>query len=143
MNKIKIKIIINLLNFCLGFILCIDIFYLQLGNLKFEIVLLTLIITTSFLVLCIKIEPNVPIQDLQNIRIIPKNYVKEYFDKINITEEITTEECCICYEKYQVKDKVVKIKNCIHYFHKECIKKSILVGNEKCPYCRSIIYMGL
>lgn len=45
-------------------------------------------------------------------------------------------ECSICLEKIENKDKTVL--SCKHVFHSECIIKSIDYNN-KCPYCRSFI----
>ncbi len=57
----------------------------------------------------------------------------------NISNEVLEEECCICYEKYKITDKIAKVK-CNHYFHLDCIKKSIeIVHNPNCPYCRCCI----
>ena len=28
--------------------------------------------------------------------------------------------CSICYEKYNKKNKIIKLNNCSHYFHKRC-----------------------
>jgi len=50
--------------------------------------------------------------------------------------DLQEEECSICLEIFQQKDKIL-ILPCYHFFHKECINKWISKNNGilKCPYC--------
>ena len=63
---------------------------------------------------------------LDNIK--PNNYSNNL--------EISLEECSICYEDIEEKDK--KILNCGHIFHNKCINNWIKI-NPICPYCRNYI----
>ena len=81
--------------------------------------------------------------------IIINNIIQELSDtSSDISEELDNEienselpECSICLLK--IKDnKIYKIKNCQHSFHKKCINKWKKTSNE-CPLCRGPIVSEL
>ena len=45
------------------------------------------------------------------------------------------EECSICLETYQARDKIVQL-TCNHIFHNDCIREWLLNKNNNCPMCR-------
>jgi len=47
----------------------------------------------------------------------------------------STEECSICLESYQEKDKIVQL-TCTHIFHKDCIREWLQNKQNNCPLCR-------
>ena len=46
------------------------------------------------------------------------------------------QRCDICLEKNN--KKFIKLNNCSHSFHEECVKNWIYEGNNTCPLCREI-----
>ena len=44
------------------------------------------------------------------------------------------EICCICVDK--IKENKVRLINCNHSFHKDCIEEWFRKGNLNCPICR-------
>jgi len=56
-------------------------------------------------------------------------------DKKEITEQLLfAEECVICLDLYEKKDKITKLE-CEHIFHHECIV-IWTKNNNSCPLCR-------
>eukprot|EP01016_Furgasonia_blochmanni_P008835 TRINITY_DN13646_c0_g1_i2.p1 TRINITY_DN13646_c0_g1~~TRINITY_DN13646_c0_g1_i2.p1 ORF type:complete len:192 (+),score=19.75 TRINITY_DN13646_c0_g1_i2:66-641(+) len=49
------------------------------------------------------------------------------------------QECIICFEGYQKKRLVIKLKDCGHFYHKDCISKWLLIKNM-CPMCRTPVF---
>ena len=47
--------------------------------------------------------------------------------------------CCICQDKIDYNQNIVKTNNCIHEFHKECMEDWITNGGKNCPICRKNI----
>lgn len=81
------------------------------------------------------------------IHIMTKQFYKDCKDKcklyklnirrLNSTDDLLLDECSICLEKYDKKDKIIDLE-CNHVFHKECIKLW-LNKNNSCPQCRDNI----
>ena len=79
--------------------------------------------------------------------IIVKDYIKKCRDKYNIlklnirkvnsNDNLLLDECSICLEKYNVKEKILQLE-CNHAFHKKCIQ-TWLNKNNSCPQCRENI----
>ncbi|CAD8111431.1 unnamed protein product [Paramecium primaurelia] len=82
-----------------------------------------------------------PQQIPQNLRIVKPRKPKNWFDDIPIlvgVDEITQEEiCAICLQEINDKD-LIKILQCNHYFHNQCIKEWLIIKAE-CPTCRDKI----
>lgn len=57
--------------------------------------------------------------------------------KINSADNLLLDECSICLEKYQKKDKIVNL-DCNHVFHKDCLNLWLNKHNS-CPQCRENI----
>ena len=71
----------------------------------------------------------------------PLNPSKEYILNLNILKweyvkkkNINKEDCSICLNK--MNNKIIKLNNCIHCFHSDCIIKWFKQGNISCPICR-------
>ena len=76
----------------------------------------------------------------EKFKIIEKNKITNNND-INPRE---SEEnfCAICYDEFENisdKDSNRQCKVCMKILHKKCLNKWISMGNQNCPYCRSII----
>ena len=63
--------------------------------------------------------------------------LKNNNNKILKIKKIIKPTCSICLEEMELKD-AVKVKNCGHMFHKNCISEWIELRNT-CPLCRSVI----
>ena len=48
-------------------------------------------------------------------------------------------KCPACTYNYNDGDEVLRLPNCIHWMHIECIERSLLNDEYKCAYCRAII----
>ena len=57
--------------------------------------------------------------------------------KITSNDDLLLDECSICLEKYNLKEKIVQLE-CNHAFHKKCIE-TWLNKNNSCPQCRENI----
>jgi len=58
-------------------------------------------------------------------------------DKIKFTE---LDSCCgICLEKFKKDEYILRMNNCSHYFHENCIKKWFKKDKVNCPMCRRCI----
>jgi hypothetical protein len=75
-----------------------------------------------------------------------------YYDYLSLTDIIindidivdytvsiknNSDKCIICLETLEISE-VCKMKNCIHIFHKKCIKKWLNIKHN-CPTCRTSI----
>ncbi|OZJ06909.1 hypothetical protein BZG36_00086 [Bifiguratus adelaidae] len=58
---------------------------------------------------------------------------------INLKEEVlgNTERCQVCLTEYEDGEDV-RLLNCKHVFHKECIDKWLTEGSNRCPICRGM-----
>lgn len=65
-------------------------------------------------------------------------YISEFGKLMNIPELDNDHTCCICYEDYEQKDKLMLLP-CKHYYHEYCIKRW-LQQNNTCPKCRVHVY---
>jgi hypothetical protein len=74
---------------------------------------------------------------------------KEYFDEDNIQLSrinkllpsqtvITNDSCSICLDKFSKTD-LIRILNCSHKYHINCIDTWLTLYNLNCPYCRKSI----
>lgn len=54
-----------------------------------------------------------------------------------VSIENNSEKCIICLETLEISE-VCKMKNCIHIFHKKCIKNWLNIKHN-CPTCRTSI----
>ncbi len=84
---------------------------------------------------------------IYNILFIPE-YTDENIEMTNldfsnyiIPIDINEEECVICFDNLDEQYKV-KMINCNHIFHKECINKWLNV-KRTCPCCRTSIYENI
>ena len=59
----------------------------------------------------------------------------EYYEKNKKQEK---EECLICKEEYQCKDKIIFLM-CFHEFHEDCLEKWYRIHNF-CPLCKEYIH---
>lgn len=50
-----------------------------------------------------------------------------------------TDNCTLCLERLDETSETVMITTCNHFFHKDCILKSLSSINNRCPNCRSQI----
>jgi len=85
---------------------------------------------------------------VMNINIYNEAYEERIFDeRANINPDDTYDTvsvnsfaddtyCSVCIDNFDTTERdVVKLKNCYHIFHKECIDKWIKI-NRTCPICR-------
>lgn len=81
------------------------------------------------------------IEDKNSIKIvnydkITKKNINKYLLNINYKEYNNIQECCICLTNINHNQKIQKLFNCKHLFHKKCIEKWILKSQKKiCPIC--------
>ncbi|OAC99030.1 hypothetical protein MUCCIDRAFT_19663, partial [Mucor lusitanicus CBS 277.49] len=47
------------------------------------------------------------------------------------------EGCQVCLDSYQSED-YVRVLECHHGFHKDCIDKWLTEGQNRCPLCRGV-----
>ena len=62
------------------------------------------------------------------------NYFGNEFD-LNVLSNECEKNCSICLNEMKQTDKLRKMRDCKHIFHKDCIDKWLLIKNN-CPYCR-------
>ena len=55
--------------------------------------------------------------------------------KEHLIKSDSQEECSICLESYQERDKIVQL-TCNHIFHKDCIREWLQIKQNNCPLCR-------
>ena len=72
----------------------------------------------------------------KSIASIERIYIKFKYIEIGIHKKknIHEEDCSICLNK--MNNKIIKLNNCIHCFHSDCIIKWFKQGNISCPICR-------
>ena len=75
------------------------------------------------------IKLTVPKIELDNIQ-------KLYFYDLEDVLKINNETCIICYMKYDIND-IVRLTNCKHIYHIDCIDKWLTEISYKCPLCRN------
>ena len=77
---------------------------------------------------------------------VNKEYIQKYEKLKNIDpkklfsvkkEFDMNDECPICYDALEEKNKCVQCPACNNILHNICINKWLNVGNTNCPYCRS------
>lgn len=51
------------------------------------------------------------------------------------TKNMAVEECVICMENFKINQFLRKL-DCDHIFHKRCVDKWLIQGNQCCPICR-------
>lgn len=107
------------------FFLIIPIFFFI--GLKIGYILTDLIIILSSYVLFIIFLPSEYPTHINEIDIV--NYT--------VPIENNCDKCIICFDTLE-ESKVCKMKNCIHIFHKECIKNWLNIKHN-CPTCRTSI----
>ena len=54
---------------------------------------------------------------------------------VNMEEQATSENCCICWEALNEVNHVKEMPHCKHMFHAHCID-TWLARNASCPLCR-------
>ena len=54
-----------------------------------------------------------------------------------ITNIVEEEKCGICYNHFKM-DEIIKVLNCKHIFHKNCISPWLLNYSRKCPFCKCV-----
>ena len=57
---------------------------------------------------------------------------------ILLCDNLTCDTCSICLEKFGDSDEI-KILNCSHIYHKNCLGTWLNNNNNNCPMCRAII----
>ena len=62
------------------------------------------------------------------------NYFGNEFD-LNILSNECEKTCSICLNEMKQTDKIRKMRDCNHFFHKDCIDNWLLIKSN-CPYCR-------
>lgn len=62
------------------------------------------------------------------------NYFGNEFD-LNVLFNESNNTCSICLNEMKQTDKLRKMRNCEHIFHKDCIDNWLLIKSN-CPYCR-------
>ena len=60
------------------------------------------------------------------------NKISVKFSELNNSDE---KLCSICYKDYKNNDLIIKLPNCNHFYHAECILKWLKTNNS-CPMCR-------
>jgi len=87
-------------------------------------------------------------EDFINSEYSEKFKILEIHNSNNLTNnDITPRDsednfCAICYDEFEnISDKQQnrQCKVCMKILHKKCLNKWISMGNQNCPYCRSII----
>lgn len=83
----------------------------------------------------------IPYRQVQTYERLVENQVPQRNLKIIdrwITKYPSTEKemCTVCIEEFEFKQKLVKLPNCGHFFHKKCIKSWMKVKTI-CPLCKS------
>ncbi|CAE7078486.1 unnamed protein product [Rhizoctonia solani] len=69
------------------------------------------------------------------LRIVKGTEVKELAETKAVTENCT-ERCLICLDDY-ADDEDLRIMNCKHMFHKDCVDRWMETGRNNCPACRT------
>jgi hypothetical protein len=59
-----------------------------------------------------------------------------------IKETAKSLSCAICMCDYEDDETVLKLPNCEHLFHKECIGKWLKESSTKCPVCKAVVAPG-
>lgn len=62
------------------------------------------------------------------------NYFGNEFD-LNVLSNECEKTCSICLNEMKQTDKLRKMRDCEHIFHKDCIDNWLLIKSN-CPYCR-------
>lgn len=62
------------------------------------------------------------------------NYFGNKFD-LNVLSNECENTCSICLNEMKQTDKLRKMRDCEHIFHKDCIDNWLLIKSN-CPYCR-------
>lgn len=79
------------------------------------------------------------IQNHENLENVKNIVIQEELDKIQISEfsDIKTDEkqCSICLDDFEPSSKI-RLINCKHLFHSECLDTWLLQHDYKCPHCR-------
>jgi len=68
-----------------------------------------------------------------------KDFAKSFADMLTGSENQT---CPICFDDYKVNDKVIKLPQCEHTFHPQCVT-GWLLKTPLCPMCRGNVRTGL
>ena len=78
-------------------------------------------------------------ENLENLENVKNIVIQEELDKIQISEfsDIKTDEkqCSICLDDFEPSSKI-RLINCKHLFHSECLDTWLLQHDYKCPHCR-------
>lgn len=52
-----------------------------------------------------------------------------------VTEEVVGEACLVCLDTFMAADVVIKLPDCGHSFHKECVSRWLMERHRSCPLC--------
>lgn len=63
-------------------------------------------------------------------------HIRKVSDKYDLTDN-----CTLCLERLDKTSETVMITTCSHFFHKDCILKSLSSIHNKCPNCRTQILL--
>jgi hypothetical protein len=125
------------------FIIFYELFYLIIGlyliYFKFKNILIYKILFLNCIIKLMSSIVNVffphlnilkPIKELSiNFNILKLEYIKE--------KNISKDDCGICLNK--MNNRIIKLNNCDHYFHINCIIKWFKLRKTTCPMCRESI----
>lgn len=80
-----------------------------------------------------------PEENMENLENVKNIVIQEELYKIQISEfsDIKTDEkqCSICLDDFEPSNKI-RLINCKHLFHSECLDTWLLQHDYKCPHCR-------
>ena len=63
------------------------------------------------------------------------NVIRAIPEKMWMTKhDSTDDQCSICFEKFERRQKIKTLKKCSHEYHSSCIDKW-LIEQKKCPMC--------
>ncbi|CAO3651667.1 unnamed protein product [Mucor fragilis] len=74
---------------------------------------------------------------------VTQEAIDNYVPIVKYTQEVkqnmvgNTEGCQVCLDNYQSED-YVRVLECHHGFHKDCIDKWLTEGQNRCPLCRGV-----
>jgi hypothetical protein len=57
-------------------------------------------------------------------------------EKEGIIKDKEHDTCIICLGSYKENENIVRLKNCVHIYHRECIYQWLQQGNNFCPMCK-------
>ncbi|AWW14436.1 hypothetical protein KM620_gp076 [Hyposidra talaca nucleopolyhedrovirus] len=69
---------------------------------------------------------------------LPKNEYYKYLKTVQYTKSLLNDNCCVCLNNFNIKQRVSVIKKCNHAFCRTCLKDWFRVSRKRyCPLCRT------